>query len=55
MLRVHVAYANLVDLGYDMNRRLKTVLQDHNISIPYPTQTIKYIHEPGADTPAEKP
>ena len=54
-LRVHVAYANLFDLGYDMNRRLKTVLQDHNIAIPYPTQTIKYIRQPDADMPVEKP
>ncbi len=44
-LRVHVKYDDLFDLGYDLNRRLKTVLHEHNISIPFPTQTVKYIEE----------
>ena len=53
-LRVHVAYSDMFDLGYDYNRRLKTILQEHGISIPFPTQTVKYIRDGGAEAPADK-
>ena len=39
-LRVHATYANFFDLGYDLNRRLKKALDDHNITIPYPRRVI---------------
>jgi small-conductance mechanosensitive channel len=44
----------MFDLGYDYNRRLKTILQEHGISIPFPTQTVKYIRDGGAEAPADK-
>jgi len=51
-LRVHVLYSDLFDLGYDLNRQLKSVLAAYNISIPFPTQTIKYIHEQSTEDSA---
>jgi len=41
-LRVHATYGNFFDLGYDLNRRLKQALDDHNITIPYPRRVIHH-------------
>ncbi len=50
-LRVHATYANFFDLGYDLNRRLKQALDDHNITIPYPRRVIH--HNDAVDATAD--
>jgi small conductance mechanosensitive channel len=50
-LRVHATYADLFDLGYDLNRRLKKALDDHKIIIPYPKRIIH--HNDTVDGPSD--
>jgi small conductance mechanosensitive channel len=48
-LRVHTAYNDFFDLGYDLHRQLKDVMAAHNISIPYPQRVIRYASDDEAD------
>ena len=39
-LRVHAAYGDFFDLGFDLNRHLKQALDRYGITIPYPKRII---------------
>ena len=39
-LRAYASYDDFFDLYWDLNRRLKTVLDEHKISIPFPQRVI---------------
>ena len=41
-LRAYAQYDDFFDLYWDLNRRLKTVLDSHNISIPFPQRVIHH-------------
>ena len=40
-LRLHCSYADFFDLGHDLRRKLKAVLDSHEIGIPFPTRVIQ--------------
>ena len=48
-LRVHTAYNDFFDLGYDLHRQLKGAMAAHNVSIPYPQRVIRYASDDEAD------
>jgi small conductance mechanosensitive channel len=41
-LRVHAAYGDFFDLGFDLNRHLKSALDRYGITIPYPQRIIHH-------------
>ena len=41
-LRLYTSYQNLFQLGWDLNRRLKPVFDQHNIEIPFPQHVVHY-------------
>ena len=42
-LRLYANYTDFFQLNYDLNRRLKNILEEHNIAIPYPHRVIRQI------------
>jgi small-conductance mechanosensitive channel len=39
---VHAAYGDFFDLGFDLNRHLKSALDRYGITIPYPKRIIHH-------------
>ena len=42
-LRLYAKYTDVFQLRYDLNRRLKSVFEKHNIDIPYPQRVVRYL------------
>ena len=42
-LRAYASYDNFFDLYWDLNRRLKSVLDEHGIEIPFPQRVIHHL------------
>ena len=51
-LRAYASYDDFFDLYWDLNRRLKGVLDDHGIEIPFPQRVIHY---PNNEYPDNRP
>ena len=51
-LRAYASYDDFFDLYWDLNRRLKGVLDDHGIEIPFPQHVIHY---PNNEYPDNRP
>ena len=50
-LRAYAEYDDFFDLYWDLNRRLKGVLDARGIDIPFPQRVVRHVG--GAPTPAE--
>jgi small conductance mechanosensitive channel len=50
-LRVHATYGDFFDLGFDLNRHLKSELDRYGITIPFPKRIIH--HNVGDDDRAD--
>lgn len=53
-LRVYANYADFFDLQYDLQRKLKSVLEDHNVSIPYPHRVVHHVGQASIQNPSDK-
>ena len=51
-IRAYASYDDFFDLYWDLNRRLKGVLDDHGIEIPFPQRVIHY---PNNEYPDNRP
>ena len=45
-VRLYASYSDLFQLGWDLNRRLKPVLDAHHIEIPFPQQVVHFANKP---------
>ena len=53
-LRVYSNYADFFDLNYDLHRKLKDTLSEHNVSIPYPHRVVHHVGETSIEDPPGK-